>query len=328
MERPVILLIKEIYYPVLATIGFPANMMTIVVLVRGNCGLSKCISVYMLAMATADLLVIINNVIVYSILMYHFPLSFLSHTHICKFIFYMGCVILNISVWFTVAFTFDRFAIICCPKFKTKYCTVRIPVTIITVIFVFMWIKDFPIFFAYEHEHIIKNVEWNCQSSVTFFSSIAGLAYIWFYSICLVWLPFILIGLFNALTIRHILVTSKARRGLRAHTFDNHYDPEMKNRMKSIVLLFAISGSFIMLWLTTVVNLVTTKVTNPNYYRGDLGNPTYIIVETGAMLRYLSSCSNTCIYAVIQRKFREEFLGILKLTCAFIVKNLKVKRDD
>ncbi|XP_043539096.1 probable G-protein coupled receptor 139 [Chiloscyllium plagiosum] len=302
--------------------------MTIVILVRGKCGLSKCITVYMLAMAIADLLVIIINVLVYSILTYHFPLSLLSHTHICKFIFYLGCVILNLSVWFTVAFTFDRFVIICCPKFKTMYCTVRIPVTIISVICVLMWIKEFPIFFAYEHEYIVNNVKWNCQSSVEFFSSVAGVVYIWFFSICLVWLPFILIAFFNALTVRHVLVTSKARRALRAHTTDNHYDPEMKNRVKSIVFLFAISGSFILLWLTTVINLVMTRITNPNYYRGDFGNPIYIIVETGAMLRYLSSCSNTCIYAVTQRKFREELLDILKSPCAFIAKRLNMRQDD
>ncbi|XP_059498767.1 probable G-protein coupled receptor 139 [Stegostoma tigrinum] len=325
MDGPVILLMKDIYYPVLAAIGFPANIMTIAILLQGNCGLSKCISLYMLAMATADLLVIINNVIIYSILMYHFPLSFLSQTHICKIILYMGRVVLNISVWFTVAFTFDRFVIICCPKFKTRYCTVRIPVTVITVIFVVMWIKDFPIFFAYEHERIMNNVEWNCQPSVTFFSSFAGLAYIWLYIICLVWLPFILVAVFNALTIKHILVASKARRELR---IDDQCDPEMKNRVKSIVLLFAVSGSFILLWLTAVITLIMTKVTNPNYFRGDLDNPTYISVETGAMLRYLSSCSNTCIYSITQRKFREELLDILKSPYAFIVKRFKMKKNN
>ncbi|XP_067857679.1 probable G-protein coupled receptor 139 [Heptranchias perlo] len=63
MERPTILRIKDIYYPVLASFGFPANLVTIVILFRGKCGLSKCISIYMVAMATADLLVIIFNVI-------------------------------------------------------------------------------------------------------------------------------------------------------------------------------------------------------------------------------------------------------------------------
>ncbi|XP_048378117.1 probable G-protein coupled receptor 139 isoform X2 [Stegostoma tigrinum] len=61
MEKAIILLLKEIYYPFLAVIGLPVNLIAIVILSRGNCGLSRCISLYMLAMATADLLVIIIN---------------------------------------------------------------------------------------------------------------------------------------------------------------------------------------------------------------------------------------------------------------------------
>ncbi|GCB65894.1 hypothetical protein scyTo_0010026 [Scyliorhinus torazame] len=47
MGKVVILLVKDIYYPILAAFGLPANLMTIVILSRGNCGLSKCITAYM-----------------------------------------------------------------------------------------------------------------------------------------------------------------------------------------------------------------------------------------------------------------------------------------
>ncbi|XP_038656397.1 uncharacterized protein LOC119967658 isoform X3 [Scyliorhinus canicula] len=80
MGQLTILLIKEIYYPILAVVGVPANLVTIVTLSRGNCGLSKCISIYMVAMATGDLLVMISNIMAYRIFSYHFPHSFLSHT--------------------------------------------------------------------------------------------------------------------------------------------------------------------------------------------------------------------------------------------------------
>ncbi|XP_048381322.1 probable G-protein coupled receptor 139 [Stegostoma tigrinum] len=82
MGQPIILLIKAIYYPILVAIGVPANTLTIVILCKGNCGLSNCISVYMLGMAVADLLIMINNVLLYHIISYNFPLSFLAHTSI------------------------------------------------------------------------------------------------------------------------------------------------------------------------------------------------------------------------------------------------------
>ncbi|XP_072356634.1 probable G-protein coupled receptor 139 [Scyliorhinus torazame] len=312
MGQLTILLIKEIYYPILAVVGVPANLMTIVALLRGNCGLSKCISIYMVAMATGDLLVMIINVMVYYIFSYHFPHSFLSHTPVCKFILYQTVVSLDLSVWFIVSFTFDRFVIICYQTFKTKYCTERTAVLVITMFSILIFIKNIPILFAYESEQMINKLFWGCQANLAFVSSPFGAAYIWFHSIWRVWLPFTLILLFNSLTVRRVLVASRARRRLRGHSSENQSDSEMENRRKSIILLFTISGSFILLWLTNNVSLLTTRLSNTTYYRGDRTAPAYIATETGAMMKLLNSCINTFIYAATQRKFREELKKVLK----------------
>ncbi|XP_067848357.1 probable G-protein coupled receptor 139 [Heptranchias perlo] len=312
MGQLTILLIKEIYYPFLAAVGVPANLVTIVILSRGNCGLSKCITVYMVAMATADLLVMIINVIVYYIFSYHFSLSFLSHTPVCRFILYMTVVTLDLSVWFTVSFTFDRFVVLCFQKFKTKYCTEGTAAAVTTTFSVLMFLKGIPVLFAYEPQQIINKVQWGCRSSVAFFSTPPGIAYVWFHSAWVVWLPFTLIAVFNSLTIRRILIANKARKGLQGQMSGNQSDPEMENRRNSIILLFTISGSFVLLWLTNAVSLVTTRLTNTTYYRGDRTNPGYLATETGAMLKYLSSCPNTCVYAATQRKFRKELKNVLR----------------
>ncbi|XP_038656980.1 probable G-protein coupled receptor 139 [Scyliorhinus canicula] len=289
-----------------------SNIMAIVILARGKCGLSKCISVYMVAMATADLLVMIINVMLYYILSYHFPLSFLSYTPVCKFILYMATATFDLSVWFTVSFTFDRFIIICYQTFKTKYCTERTAALVITMFSILIIIKNIPMFFFYEPEQIINKLWWGCRANLAFFSSPFGVACIWFHSIWRVWLPFTLFILFNTLTVGCILMASRARRRLRGHSGENQSDPEMENRRKSIILLFTISGSFILLWLTANVSFLTTRLTNTNHYRGDRTAPAYIATETGAMMQHLSSCPNTCIYAVTQRKFREELKKLLK----------------
>ncbi|XP_067916020.1 uncharacterized protein [Heterodontus francisci] len=125
MRKPAILLIKDIYYPFVAALGVLVNLVTIMILARRNCGLSKCISVYMVAMATADLLVLIINVIVYRIFSYHFPFSFLTYSPVCRVILYLCTVSFDLTVWFTVFFTFDRFVAVCFEKFKARYCTAR-----------------------------------------------------------------------------------------------------------------------------------------------------------------------------------------------------------
>ncbi|XP_067834233.1 probable G-protein coupled receptor 139 [Heptranchias perlo] len=319
MERPTILLITDIYYPILATFGVPANIMTIVILSRGNCGLSKCISGYMVAMATADLLVMIFNVIMYHIFSYLFVLSFLSYTAVCKFNLYMNATTLNVSVWFTVLFTFDRFVAICCEKFKAKYCIVRTVASVLTTVTVLHCLKDIPFWFAYEPERIINNIHWGCRIRVEFFSSPAGVAFSWLESIFMTWLPFALILLFNCLTVKRILMANRARRGLRGHSSENQSDPEMESRRKSIILLFTVSGSFILLWMTAGVSFLTTRLTSTAQYLGDYSAPAYIATETGYMLMYLSSCTNTCIYAATQTKFREELKQVMTSPLTFIL---------
>uniref|UniRef100_UPI00398EA256 probable G-protein coupled receptor 139 n=1 Tax=Pristiophorus japonicus TaxID=55135 RepID=UPI00398EA256 len=323
MVQPTILQIRDIYYPFLAAFRVPANLLTIVILSRGNCGLSKCISVYMAAMATADLLVMIFNVIVYHICTYHFPHSFLSYTAVCKFIIYINSTSLNMSVWYTILFTVDRFVAICCQKFKTKYCRVRTAAAAITMVSVLIYFQSVPFLFAYKFQQIINNIHWGCLPRIDFFTSPAGVGFIWMQIVLTTLFPFALILLFNCLTVRRILVASRARRGLRGHSSENQSDPEMEDRRKSVILLFSVSGSFIVLWLTATFSPLTSGLTNTAHYRGDYTAPAYIATETGYMLMYLSSCTNTCIYAATQTKFREELKNVVKSPWTLILTLVK-----
>ncbi|XP_048476855.1 probable G-protein coupled receptor 139 [Rhincodon typus] len=300
-------------------------MITVFILLRRNCGLSKCISAYMVAMATSDLLVIVNSIIIYNILSYHFPFSFLSHTPVCKLIVYMTAMSLDLTVWFTVSFTFDRFVVICCQRFKAKYCTKRTATMVLIVISVLILSKNILVLFAYEPEQIINNTQWGCRSSVNILTS--SPAFAWFHSAWIAWLPFLLIFLFNSLTIHRIVVANRTRIGLRGHRSENHNNSAMESRRKSIILLFSISVSFILLWLTHSTSLVITRLSNPNYYRGDLNNPEYIITETGNILKLLSCFLNPCIYAVTQNKFREELNNVVKSLLKQIVRLVEKHKE-
>ncbi|XP_067864729.1 probable G-protein coupled receptor 139 [Heterodontus francisci] len=325
MNQSTIVQIKNIYYPILAAFGVPANILTIVILSKGNCCLSKCISVYMVAMATADLLVMIVNVIVNRIFSHHFQFihSLLSYTAICKLFNYISCINLSISVWFTILFTFDRYVALCCQKLKSRYCRVTTAAPIITTVTGLACFASIPFWFAYESEQVINDVHWGCRTRLYFFTSPAGIAFSWFHSILIPWLPVALIFLFNCLTVRRIVVASRARRAFQAHRSDGQSDPEMESRRKSIILLFSVSGSFTLLWLTAAVSFLSTRITNIAHYRGGDAAPAYIATETGYMLMYLSSCTNTCIYAATQTKFREELKQLVQRPCMFILTLVK-----
>ncbi|XP_055502518.1 probable G-protein coupled receptor 139 [Leucoraja erinacea] len=332
--------VYAIYYPLLAAIGVPAahvirclsgvhlpeipvirrsseiNLVAIVILSRGKCGLSRCISRYLVSMAVTDLLVVITAVIFNRIIGIYFPFSFMSLTPACTLSTVAIYAATESSVWLTVAFTFDRFVAICCPKLNSIYCTERTAAIVIGTICVLSCLKSVPWYFIYEPQYIVDNKPWFCSVKPSY-NTIGWTVYDWFARILNPGLPFVLILLLNALTVRHILVASRARARLMSQNQgDKQSDAEMESRRKSIILLFAISGSFILLWMTYVVDFLYVQFSKEPYFSGsNFNDPRFIRQESGNMLQLLSSCTNTCIYVVTQRKFREEIKNAVLFLC-------------
>ncbi|XP_067870138.1 probable G-protein coupled receptor 139 [Heterodontus francisci] len=318
-------LVFAISYPVLAAIGIPANLAVIAILSRGRCGLSRCITYYLVSMAVTDLLVTITVVIFNRIAGIYFPVSILSITPVCRLRTVLNYVIIDSSVWLTVAFTFDRFMAICGQKMKIKYCTEKTAARVIGIVSTLSCLKNSCLYFIYEPLYIINNVPWFCSIKLLYYTSPLWAVYDWIHHLVTPCVPFILILLLNALTVRHILVASRARRRLRAHSNgDTRSDPEMEKRRKSIVLLFCISGSFILLYFLLLLNFLHVRIAKFSYFSGSNFNQSnFILQEIGYMLQLLSSCVNPFIYAGTQRKFREEIKNGVKYPLCLIVKLFK-----
>ncbi|XP_055521595.1 probable G-protein coupled receptor 139 [Leucoraja erinacea] len=290
-----------------------ANLLTVAIVIRGRCGLSKCISRYLLSMALADLMVLVVNVTLEFIKPMYFPGSFLDITPVCSIIFYLGVVAIDCSVSFTVLFTFDRFIAICFQKFKVKYCTEKTATVIITSVCVISLALNVGFCFIFEPAKVIDTIPMFCVVKSTFYTSPLWVAYYWLRVALTPLVPFVLIALLNALTIRHITRASRIRRELRGSgKGESHSDPEIENRRKSIILLLAISGSFILLWAVNVVHKICITITDAVFFQKYVTSVFNIIRITGLMLQSLSSCTNTVIYAVAQTKFRAEMLTLIK----------------
>ncbi|XP_067866987.1 probable G-protein coupled receptor 139 [Heterodontus francisci] len=297
---------EKIYYTILATIAVPANLMAILILSLGKCGLSTCTTRYLVAMVAADLLVIITEVILNQINYYYFPLCFLDITPVCSIRTVVLRAATDCSVWFTVTFTFDRFVAICCQKLKSKYCTKKTAAVVLATTCIVLCLKNIPFYFAHEPGWITDSVPWLCNSKPSYYTEPGWVGFNWFDTVLNPLLPFALILLLNALTVRHILVASRVRKGLRGHSKgENRSDPEMESRRKSMILLFTISGNFILLWSVYVLYFF-----NVAYHFDD--DSFYIFEQVGFMLLNLSCCTNTFIYGVTQSKFREQFKNVVK----------------
>ncbi|XP_067876896.1 G-protein coupled estrogen receptor 1-like [Heterodontus francisci] len=305
-----LLIIQYIYYPILAFIGVPANLLTIVIMSRGKCGLSKCVTRYLVAMAMADLLVVILDLI-----LRHIPIVFREHFHflwsirMCNIHAVLLFAATDCSVWFTVTFTFDRFVAICCQKLKTKYCTEKTAAVVLGTVTVLSCLKNIFWYFMFTDQYWMWNAPWFCPRTFHGMFSLVWGAIEFLHYILTPGVPFVVIMLLNAFTIRHILVSRRGRRRLQTHsTGDSRRDPEMESRRKSIILLLFISANFILLWALLTAFLIWWRIrvlTKSSYLIG-------AVMEAGYMLQLLSCCTNTGIYAVTQTKFREQLRNVLK----------------
>ncbi|XP_078287867.1 uncharacterized protein LOC144612184 [Rhinoraja longicauda] len=266
-------------------------------------------------MAAADLMVLIIDVIIKSIVVMYFPLSFFTITPVCSITWALTSVATTISVWFTVGFTFDRFVAICYQKLKIKYCTVRTASGVIGTAIALSCLISAPWYFTVESAYISDNKPRGCALKQSFLTSPSWTAFEFLYFAVTPCLPFVLLLLVNSLTARYILVSGRVRRLLRGrNSGENGKDPEMENRRKSIVLLFSISGSSIALWSTVVVYVVSERALGAEYFADS------DLLPISFMLQLLSTCTNTCIYVLTQRKFREELKNVVKYPVSFIVK--------
>ncbi|XP_072904945.1 probable G-protein coupled receptor 139 [Hemitrygon akajei] len=311
MGYPVIFVFESIYYPILAAVGITVNLVAIIILCRGNCGLSKCITHYLVAMAMADLMVVIVEVILKRINNIYLPINVLFITPVCATILVTKIAALDCSVWFTVAFTFDRFVAICCQKLRPRYCTKRIASVVIATVCTLAFLRCVPLYLIFKPRYVINNIPYFCIAIAAYYTSPLWAAYESFDSVVTPLIPIVLILLFNALTVKHIIKSNKTRRALVSNR-DNRNDPESENRKKSMILLFTLSGNFILLWTPYFIHSLKWRVRNHNYQDKYHSDPIYINQQTGFMLQLLSSCTNSCIYGLTQRKFRQELKNGVK----------------
>ncbi|XP_048475345.1 G-protein coupled receptor 15-like [Rhincodon typus] len=302
-----------------------ANLSVIIILSREMCGLSKCIVYYLVSMAVTDILVIITAAILNRIVGIYFPTTFLSITPACSANLMLIYGVRDSSVWVTVTFTFDRFIAICCQKLKMKYCTKKVAAVVIATACTLNCIRNIPLYFAYEPSFIINDVPWYCSLKSIYYTSPFWVAFDWLIVIFNPCLPFILILLLNVLTVRHIVLASRARRRLRTrNNGEKQNDPEMEKRRKSIVLLFAISGSFLLSYLLVLLTFLCVQIANVTYFSGSNYNESnFILDEGGYMLQLLNSCINPFIYAGTQSKFREQLKKLVKFPLTLVFRKCK-----
>ncbi|XP_078272244.1 putative G-protein coupled receptor 139 [Rhinoraja longicauda] len=272
-------------------------------------------------MAVADLMILIFHTVLYQIINGYFPYSIFNYTSVCKVVLTLHFVSLDCSVWLTVAFTFDRYVAICHQSLRARYCTERNATVVIMVVLCSSIVENIPYYFIYEPREVIDNVEWACYVKSSFYTTHIWTVFLWVETILAPFAPYVLILLLNSLTIRLIVLSNRVRSGLRGNkSTAKNTDLETENRRKSIVLLLAISGSFILLWMVNLICFISVQFTDAQFLEANYDDPFTIAELSGYMLKFFSSCTNTFIYALSQRKFREELKNVITYPMVLVAK--------
>ncbi|XP_067882131.1 G-protein coupled receptor 15-like [Heterodontus francisci] len=274
-------------------------------------------------MSAADLLVIILDLILRQIpIVYLQQFEFLRSIPVCNIHAILLYAATDCSVWFTVTFTFDRFVAICCQKLKSKYCREETAGLVLGTVTVLSCLKNIFWYFLLTDQYQLWNIPWFCDVTVDVLESRTWETIEFLHNILTPCVPFVM--MLNAVTVRHILVSSRTRRRLRAHSSEeSHRDPEMESRRKSIILLLVISGNFILLWAVLMVFSIWNRMLFLGY--DSLFLPAYLL-ELGFMLQLVSCCTNTAIYAVTQTQFSEQLKNIVKYPLSPIIKCIQLNR--
>ncbi|XP_041066874.1 probable G-protein coupled receptor 139 [Carcharodon carcharias] len=295
------------------------NLVTTAVLRFKNCGLTKCITCYLMAMALADLLVVILDLILRHIpILFREQFIFLYYVPVCNIHAVLIYAATDCSVWFTVTCTFDRFVAISCPMLKNKYCSEKTAAVVLGTVTLLSCVKNIFWYFMFATRYVLKNFPWFCDVTENVRDSPLWTTMEILQYILTPGLPFFLILLLNVLTVRHILMSSRARRRLRAHSSRKRpKDPAMESRRKSIILLFVISANFILLWSTFMVYSIWYRMWDFEFVSFWID---MFVMELGFMLQLLSCCTNTAIYAVTQTQFRKQLKNVLAYPLALFLK--------
>ncbi|XP_038654761.1 probable G-protein coupled receptor 139 [Scyliorhinus canicula] len=316
--------VQEYFYYTLVIIGIPANFVTIVILCRGKCGLSKSITLYLLAMAVSDLLVIAFWVVFEHIAYYYVKSLIFFPTSICAVNNFLNSAFMDCSVWSTVVFTIDRFVAICHPGFKAKYCTLKTALAVLGTIWMVSILRSVPDYFKYEPIVTMEGRGWGCRVKIDFVRRVEWVTFDWMNQVLTPLIPYVVILLCNCLTVKHVLAASLARSRLRNQSKTDSGDPEVINRRKSIILLFSISASFILLWMPNVIYFMLDRIAKLYYSPANFTHPLAIFLQTSNMLMLLSSCVNTFIYALTQTKFRKQLWNGLTFPFSVIIRLVKI----
>ncbi|KAM5180743.1 putative G-protein coupled receptor 139 [Mantella aurantiaca] len=303
--------LQKIFYPFLAVIGIPSNVLTLLIFWKRDCGLSSSCRCYMIAMSIADTMVIIHITILELILQYFTAEPFWSRAPWCMIRDVLNYGAYNSSVWLVVCFTIERFIAIRTLWRKSKLCTKKCTLWVICSVFILSHLFSTPYFWANESKLLNGTGSFKCVYK-TNQTRLYVESLVWFQNTLVYILPSIIIFTLNAIVLRQICHSNQIHCEGQDGRSLRRCPTIRKQRMKSVVLLVTVSLTFIYLCTTRFVTQIIIKTIHYEIERNDYNKNINVAADIGTMLDLTNTAVNMYLYACTQSRFRKELLQMLK----------------
>ncbi|RXM35349.1 hypothetical protein EOD39_13109 [Acipenser ruthenus] len=269
--------------------------------------LSKSTVYYINAMSVANILLVLSITVFRDIFYFNID-GLISWPNvfccIANWVYFFA--VYSVS-WLTVAFTFDRYVLVCCSSLKIRYCTVKTTAIVITGVYMVSLVAALPAAFMYKMQP--SNSTYNSSLICTLRKDLDTVSFlgVYEYSQTIFWniLPLALVVFFNSLTAYFVYLSSLARRALKG---DGKEDPEVAKRKRAIILLVIISFAFVVHNTPKMIIKVVERLGYlSNFDRNNYAHPVAITRIVANMLIISCNFTNLCLFSLAMPRFRQEF---------------------
>ena len=210
------------------------------------------------------------------------------------------------SIWLTLAFTVDRYIMICHPFKAEPYCTVSRARKVICILYIAGIIFNIPKYFEYETVEtwlpLLNRTLVNCDLTTFGKSAVfRQLYHSWFYITFVCGVPFLTLAVLNMFLMRAVLESRKKGREINVAE---------KKRNDTTVMLISVVVVFFICQMPALVSRTIWAFVDVSIAFKKLS--LYTLNEIGNFLIVLNSAINIVPYYFFGRRFRRQFL---KLFC-------------
>ncbi|KAJ0026743.1 hypothetical protein NQD34_017743 [Periophthalmus magnuspinnatus] len=311
----VLVAVQKVYYPLLCSVGIPANLFTFYMICFHKCGMSESAMVYLSCLAIVDTFYLVW-VILIDLTLTFWVLQPFWHSHPwCGILSFLQYGSLYSSSWIVVVFTIERFLVLRSTRAKQHFSKAGLTKLMCVGIVLASHLVSVPMAWI----NFVSTVNFTtngmnvslprCHYRDATYSTVI----VWITTFLSGGVPIVLVIIFNYLIGYHLsrasnLFTKEERRVMQGRS--------RGVLRRTLLLLCTVSVAFVVLSLPRFVTycILRTKYNEEDFNRNNYSIPINVAGDVANMLQNLNSTTNFLLYCMVSRRFRREMVSAL--TCS------------